>query len=104
MDQSPSKKGHMEVPQGGMVQSSNTIPTPRVPVGPPIALMQLQPQRLTAQQPRFTITSAGYPSIPPPQYGIDPNTPGYPSIPPPQYGIDPNTPSVPEHSIYCDLY
>ena len=41
-------------------------------------------QGLTAQQPHFTITSAGYPSIPPPHYGIDPLciAPNAPNLPP----------------------
>ena len=47
-------------------------PTP--PTGPPIALVHLQPQGLSIQQqqPHFTVSSAGHPSIPPPQYGVDP--------------------------------
>ena len=57
---------------------TGTLPQHQVPLnpptGPPIALVQLQPQSLSIQQhqPHFTVTSAGYPSIPPPQYGVDP--------------------------------
>ena len=58
--------------QTGALPQLQIPPTP--PTGPPIALVQLQPQSLSIQQqqPHFTVTSAGYPSIPPPQYGVDP--------------------------------